>query len=103
MTKSPTVTLSSGGGSHFAYYDDDNLVVEWYDFGPEAPYESANMLRFAVAEYRRLAAILDPNQPPPDPEGLLVLLQANFQTYFQVRAFALEHGISFTASVDFMP
>jgi hypothetical protein len=46
---------------------------------------------------------LDPNQPPPDPEGLLVLLQANFQTYFQVRAFALEHGISFTASVDFMP
>ena len=107
MTGSPTATLSNGRGSHFAYYDDDGtLVVEWYDFGAHAPYESANMLRFAIAEQHQLAQTLDtPQTRPetrPDQAALLSLLQARFKTYFEVKAYALAHEIPFTDSVDFM-
>lgn len=50
MTASPAVTFSSGRSSHFAYFEDDGtLVVEWYDFGEHAPYESANLLRHQTA------------------------------------------------------
>lgn len=33
-------------GSHVAYAQASDLVVEWYDFGDHAPYESANLLIF---------------------------------------------------------
>lgn len=42
-------------GSHCAYARGPELVVEWYDFGPHAPYESANLPVFDGPAQRRLA------------------------------------------------
>ena len=94
---------SGGGGAHSAWYDEaGKLVVSWHDFGPDAPYESANMIRFDAASQDALAGALD-SAAPPAGEGLLQALAARFRSYFEVRAFASAQAIPFEAEVDFRP
>jgi hypothetical protein len=53
-------------GSHSAYARaDGQLVVEWYDFGDDAPYESANLLVFDGQGQAQLAAPTAPLARPP--------------------------------------
>ncbi len=91
----------SGGdaGTHWAWLDEQGwLVVEWYDHGPNALYESANQLRFAP---EAAAALLELNAPAG--EEMLLLLQQRFGTFWDVRRTALEREIAFTSEVDFLP
>ena len=91
----------SGGdtGTHWAWLDEHGwLVVEWYDHGPNALYESANQLRFAP---EAAAALLGVEAPAG--EAMLVLLQQRFDSWWDVRGAALEREIAFTSEVDFLP
>ena len=89
-------------GSHTAYERTGELIVEWYDFGDHAPYESANLLAFDGGAQERLAEALGV-APAPDTEGLAALVAARFTSYFEVKQFAADHGIAFRAEVDFAP
>jgi hypothetical protein len=92
-----------GRGAHAAWYDaDGKLVVEWHDFGPDAPCESANMIRFDAASQDALAGSLD-GAAPLAGEALLHALATRFRSYFEVRAFARAEAIPFEAEVDFRP
>lgn len=76
----------TGRGAHSAWHDEGSaLIVEWHDFGEDAPYESANMIRFDAASQEALA------------------LAARFRSYFEIRAFAEAEAIPFEAEVDFRP
>ncbi|HVQ08125.1 MAG TPA: hypothetical protein VMS43_06785 [Allosphingosinicella sp.] len=93
----------TGRGAHSAWYDEaGGLVVEWHDFGEDAPYESANMIRFDVASQDALAGALD-SAAPPAGAALLDALAARFRSYFEIRAFADAEAIPFDAEVDFRP
>lgn len=93
----------TGRGAHSARYDEaGDLVVEWHDFGEDAPYESANMIRFDAASQDALAGALD-SAAPPAGAALLAALAARFRTYFEIRAFADAQAIPFVAEVDFRP
>jgi len=92
-----------GSGAHAIWFDEaGKLVAEWHDFGEDAPYESANMIRFDAASQDALAAALD-SAAPLAGEALLHALAARFRTYFEIRAFALAQAIPFDAEVDFRP
>jgi hypothetical protein len=88
----------SGSGTHSVWMDAaGRLVVEWYDFGPDSPYESANLILFDAAEQRALAAALRVEGALPE------TLAARFSTWFEVKAFAQDEGIPFESTVDFQP
>jgi hypothetical protein len=89
---------TGAGASHSAWTDvAGRLVVQWYDFGADGPYESANLIRFDQAGQRALALALGAQAPLPE------ALAARFPTWFAVKAFALENGIEFESEVDFQP
>jgi predicted DNA-binding WGR domain protein len=90
-------------GSHSAYVRaDGRLVVEWYDFGDDAPYESANLLVFDDQGQAQLAAALDlPAETRA--QGLAEAVAARFQSYFEVKAFATDQQLRFASEVDFQP
>jgi hypothetical protein len=93
----------TGRGAHSLYHDEaGKLVVEWHDFGEDAPYESANMIRFDAASQDALAGALD-SAAPPAGAALIAALAARFRSYFEIRAFADAEAIPFEAEVDFRP
>jgi hypothetical protein len=93
----------TGRGAHSIYHDEaGKLVVEWHDFGEDAPYESANMIRFDAASQDALAGALD-SAAPPAGAALVDALAARFRSYFEIRAFAEAEAIPFEAEVDFRP
>ena len=95
------VHLSRSGlaGTHWAWFDaQGRLVVEWYDHGADALYESANQLRF---EPEAAAALLGLEAPGQD--EALATLQRLFTSWWEVRQKATECGIAFRADVDFLP
>ncbi len=93
-----------GSGSHSVQAaDGGNLVVEWYDFGPHAPYESANMLTFNPGQQQALARALGMAWSPGDLQALAQELTDRFASYFEVREFAEREQVAFARSVDFMP
>jgi hypothetical protein len=93
----------TGRGAHSIYYDEaGKLVVEWHDFGEDAPYESANMIRFDAASQDALAGALD-SAAPPKGAALVAALAARFRSYFEIRAFADAEAIPFETEVDFRP
>jgi hypothetical protein len=97
------VSLGARPGSHTAYIGDDGrVVVEWYDFGPHAPYESANLLDFDAAAQAALAKQLD-LPPSADANALIRAIASRFDSYFEVRRFADGAGIAYRHRVDFMP
>jgi hypothetical protein len=81
-------------GSHVAYARGSDLVVEWYDFGDHAPYESANLLIFCRSAQRLLAAAIDVDVAL-SPHLLSNEVASRFQSYFEVKEFATERGIPF--------
>jgi hypothetical protein len=89
-------------GSHVTYARGSDLVVEWYDFGDHAPYESASLLIFGRAAQRLLAATIDVD-PTLSPHLLSSEVASHFHSYFEVKEFATERGIPFETEVDFMP
>lgn len=89
-------------GSHVAYARGEDLVVEWYDFGDHAPYESANLLIFGRPAQLRLAQAIGVDEPLA-PHMLSNRVAARFASYFDVKRFAEEHEFDFTTEVDFQP
>ena len=77
--------------------------MEWYDHGPHASYESANMLVFKLDQQRLLADALEMPAADRSRPRLLAALQRRFQNYFQVKPFCEEKELTFTTTVDFMP
>jgi hypothetical protein len=94
------VTLRERG--HSAYMRGGELVVEWYDFGEDAPYESANLIIFDTAGRAALARSLGLAEGADD-AALLDCIQARFPSWFEVKSFALREGVAFRSEVDFMP
>jgi len=93
---------SSASGSHVVYARDPDLVVEWYDFDDDAPYESANLLIFDRPAQHRLMALLE-IPPASTPHSLASDLAARFKSYFEVKGFAEANAIPFVSEVDFCP
>lgn len=89
-------------GSHTAYARGSDLMVEWYDFGEQAPYESANLLIFGRAAQLRLAAAIDA-EVTLSPHILSNWVATRFASYFEVKAFALAQAIPFETEVNFDP
>ncbi len=101
MDEAVRVSLNPG---HSAYFNQDgSLTIEWYDFGEDAPYESANMLTFDGRQWRALSDAIGNSPAPPDPATVLAALQARFATYWEVLEFANTCKIGFVKSVDFQP
>ncbi len=90
---------SGSAGTHWAWVDEHGrLVVEWYDHGPDAPYESANRLRF---DPDAAAALLGIEAPAQD--DALAALQRAYASWWEVKRAAVERAIPFTPEVDFLP
>jgi|GEM_PF-5622027 len=89
-------------GSHSAYARGPELVVEWYDFGPHAPYESANLLIFDRASQQRLAEAIGVD-PALTPHDLAYQVALKFDSYFDVKDVAADRAIPFTTDTDFQP
>jgi hypothetical protein len=89
-------------GSHVAYARGPELIVEWYDFGPHAPYESANLLIFDHAAQQRLAEAIGVD-PALTPHALAYQVALKFDSYFDVKRLAEERAIPFTTETDFQP
>ncbi|MBV8684382.1 MAG: hypothetical protein JO111_16015 [Caulobacteraceae bacterium] len=92
-----------GSGSHSAYFEDGTLVVEWYDHGPHAPYESANMLKFDREQQAALADALGFACDERTGAGLLRAIQRRFASYFEVSEFVERAGLTYAKAVDFLP
>lgn len=92
---------SKFSGSHVVYAEQSRLVVEWYDHGDHAPYESANLLIFEREAQLALLAALD--LAPMSPNDLAVEITRRFESYFEVRTFADERGVTYERKVDFQP
>jgi hypothetical protein len=90
-------------GAHGAYARaDGSLVVEWYDFGDHAPYESANLLIFDAAAQGAFAGALGLPAGMP-PQDLAAAVAKRFDSWFDVKQFARERGLPFAEDVDFEP
>lgn len=89
-------------GAHSVYARRSDLVVEWYDFGEDAPYETANLLIFDRPAQQALAGALGV-APLPCPHDLALEVSNRFASYFEVMAFAENQGVPFTKEVDFTP
>lgn len=89
-------------GSHQAYSREGSLVIDWYEFGDSAPYESGNYLIFdgsgivALVQELKLTSCLTANQ-------LAEHVSRRFASYFEVRSFANARGIPYEHEVDFFP
>ena len=85
------------GGSDVAYARGVDLVVEWYDFGDDDHYEMVNLIIFDPAAQLTLAIAMDA-PTPLTPDELAIAVAARFTSYFEVKAFADEHGIPMSAT-----
>jgi hypothetical protein len=97
------IKLRLKSGSHTAYIRADGvLVVEWYDFGENSPYESANLIIFDQHGQRKLVLAL--GLPTTSEAGsLLDAIGKRFESYFDVRAFADIKKVPYEDKVDFSP
>jgi hypothetical protein len=98
----PRYAMPCRPGSHVAYARGKDLVVEWYDFGPDAPYESANLLIFAKPAQEQLAVLIG-LELPVKPKLLARQVADRFGSYFEVQDFARENKIEFLKRVNFWP
>ena len=92
----------SGRGESIKIGDDGQIVVEWYDFGDDVPYESANMLLFDEKSWRQLAGAIG----CADGIDALALAEAvaeRFGSYFAIRDYVDSAGLPYEREVDFNP
>lgn len=101
----PRLALASRfSGSHSVYFDEEALLtVEWYDHGPHAPYESANMLIFDIEQQGALADALEIPAGERSIEHLMSTIQQRFPSYFEVSGFCQKLGLQYTKKVNFWP
>lgn len=99
--RGPSNRMALTRGSHVTYSRGEDLVVEWYDFGPHAPYESANLLVFDRPAQLRLATAAGADVCAP--HELARQLALKFDSYFDVKRLAEEHAIPFAIETDFQP
>lgn len=92
----------SGFGSHQAYVDGDDLVIDWYDFGDDVPYESGNKLLFDIAGCEAICSGLDLD-PPLRGEELAEHLANRFDSYLEIRTFVDSLGIPYRRETNFWP
>jgi hypothetical protein len=91
-----------GVGWHRTYVDGEELVVDWYDFGDDVPYESGNKLLFDGNGCRQLRLALGLRQGK-ETEKLAQRVATRFDSYFEVRQFVDQRGIPYRHEVDFFP
>ena len=97
------IKLKATPGSHTVEsVEDGGIVVEWYDFGDHAPYESANMLIFGADGLPLLAAALG-LAAESSADAILTALAERFESYFAIRAFADARAAPYRHEVDFQP
>jgi hypothetical protein len=103
VTEASSIKLGHlGAGSHRVDVTDDHcLVVEWYDFGDDVPYESANILTFSTADQEALAEAM--GLPGVTLGDLQSAVAERFASYWDVRAFCDQHHVPYRHDVDFMP
>lgn len=89
-------------GAHNVYARGPDLVVEWYDFGPHAPYESANLVIFDRPAQQALIRLLEA-PAGLTPHEFAEYLAERFTSYFEVKAFAAANGVPFASETDFYP
>ncbi|MBU1513260.1 MAG: hypothetical protein KKB47_10980 [Alphaproteobacteria bacterium] len=94
--------LAAKVGSHSAYARGPDLIVEWYDFGDDTHYESANFLVFKSPAQQMLAQAIG-GAAGFEVALLAAKVAAHFDSYFEVKAFAAEHSIPFATDVEFQP
>ena len=94
------VTLQQKG--HSAYVRKDDLIIEWYDFGDDAPYESAYLIVFDAPGRAALARSLGLAEDADD-AALLTRIARSFPSWFEAKSFAQREGVPFRSEVDFMP
>ena len=93
------LSRSGAAGTHWAWFvAGGQLAVEWYDHGPDALYESANLLRFEPEAAAVLLGLVSPSQ-----DDALAALQRQFASWWEVKQAATERGIAFSSEVDFLP
>lgn len=94
--------LRAKPGAHRAYARGPDLVVEWYDFGPHAPFESVNLLIFDRQAQHQLGRLIE---APHDltPHELAWRLPYRFASYFEVKAFAQANRVPFKWETSFDP
>jgi hypothetical protein len=99
--RGPEPQAGRSPGAHSAYFESDGtLIIEWYNFGEFAPYESADMLSFSEAAQEELAIRLGCETEQVE---ILRWLAERFTTYWAVKEWATTEGLVFSHSVDFMP
>lgn len=98
----PRYRMPGRPGSHVAYVRGEDLVVEWYDFGDQAPYESANLLVLDPACQRELAVAMG-LVAGQAPQALAAVVAHAFHDWFEFRRFAQAQGLAVQAETDFMP
>ena len=92
-----------GPGAHFIHdREDGSLVVEWYDFGENVPYESANMLILTAAEQALVGEALGLS-PTTNALELASALADQYSSYWDIRRFFDDRRLSYTHKVDFQP
>ena len=97
---SERVNLAASGpgrGSHAVFFAGETLVVEWYDHGEHAPYESVNQLLFDAVGQRQL---LGDAADRPASEALQALAH-RFHSWFEVQKHCDAAGIAFAKLTDF--
>jgi len=92
--------MASRAGGHFVYVRDGDLVVEWYDHGEAAAYESANLIVLGPEDQQRLAASLGALNMT---QALADAVVARFGSYWDVKDFLEQNRIGFRGETDFMP
>jgi hypothetical protein len=101
-TKQLAKLQGAGPGSHFIYTDEKGrFVIEWYDFGKDVPYESANMLILGDSELAALADRL--GHSGAGAQQIADELAERFTSYFTIRAYLDGAGLKYRHEVDSMP
>lgn len=90
----------TGRGAHTIYLrPTGELVVDWYDFGEDAPYESANMIVMTAKQQVALARTL--GLALGGPAELARTIADRFNSYFAVRAYLDAKKLPYDHEVDF--
>jgi hypothetical protein len=104
MSQEELVRLPAwGSGAHTIYTDEaGRMIVEWYDFGEEVPYESANMLILGAEVVAALSRGLGLARESSQGQIATVLAE-RFGSYFAIRDFLDTSGLPYRHEVDFQP
>ena len=86
-----------GNGSHSVFFAEGLLVVEWYDHGDQAPYESVNQLLLDAEAQRRLLG----ETASAMSSDALTALASRFDSWWKVKRECDAAGIGYEKVTDF--